>query len=53
MQTELRETGEERGGRKMVWKKNGGARVWRGVWRPPRMEGERGDLKGYAKWRLV
>jgi hypothetical protein len=53
MQIELerqeRREGEEKWwGRKMVGPAFGG-----GFGGPPRMEGERGDLEGYAKWRLV
>jgi hypothetical protein len=44
--TERDKRGE--GGRKMVGPAFGG-----GFGGPPRMEGERGDLEGYAKWRLV
>jgi hypothetical protein len=42
------ERGEERGGRKMV-----GPTFRGGFGGPPRLEGERRDLEGYAKWRLV
>jgi hypothetical protein len=42
---------EERKGEKI--NENGGTHVWRGNGGPPRMEAERGDLEGYAKWRLV
>jgi hypothetical protein len=37
-----------KGKKKMVEPTFGG-----GFGGPPRMEGERGDLEGYAKWRLV
>jgi hypothetical protein len=51
--------GEQR--REGVGKKGGqrkkinmvGTLVWRGNGGPPKMEAERGDLEGYAKWRLV
>jgi hypothetical protein len=33
--------------------KNGGSHIWRGNGGPLGMEGERGNLKEYAKWRFV
>jgi hypothetical protein len=33
--------------------RNGGAHIWRGNGGPPEMEGERENLEGYAKLRLV
>jgi hypothetical protein len=33
--------------------RNGGAHIWRGNLGPPEMEGGRGNLEGYVKWRLV
>jgi hypothetical protein len=48
-----RGTGEMGMRRKGGNKKNGGSHVWRGNGGPPGMEGGRGNLEGYAKWRLV
>jgi hypothetical protein len=42
-----------RRGKEKKINENGGTHVWRGNGGPPRMEAERGDLEGYAKWRLV
>jgi hypothetical protein len=33
--------------------RNGGAHIWRGNGGPPEIEGGRGNLEEYAKWRLV
>jgi hypothetical protein len=39
--------------KKKTKNKNGGAHIWRGNGGPPKMEGGRGNLEGYAKCRLV
>jgi hypothetical protein len=43
----------DREGRRGKKEKNGRAHVWRGNGGPPEMEGERKNLEGPKKWRVI